>query len=315
MTDTINHHYWQGAFIGDDEAADRLAALPAAVEAALAEPLDTETVLAACDALAAALRDPGHAVRDRLAPHLPAGDAEDAAALYAELAAFLDRSALTRKLRRELGGAAPQRLNRPDAKETVYEAWAPVGLVAHIAPGNAATVAPLSVVEGLLAGNVNVLKTSGTDTLLAPHLLAELVAQDPTGALAERVIVLRFPSSRQDWLRLMCAPRTPSRSGAASPPWRASPPTCRPAAGSSNGDTRSPSPTSPGTPGPTGRPWTPWPRTSASSSSRPAPAPRSSTSTPRTPANSTRSATGSPRPSPPGPRPPTRNSTRPSTRN
>ncbi|MCY0959248.1 acyl-CoA reductase [Streptomyces sp. H27-H5] len=206
MTDTINHHYWQGAFIGDDEAADRLAALPAAVEAALAEPLDTETVLAACDALAAALRDPGHAVRDRLAPHLPAGDAEDAAALYAELAAFLDRSALTRKLRRELGGAAPQRLNRPDAKETVYEAWAPVGLVAHIAPGNAATVAPLSVVEGLLAGNVNVLKTSGTDTLLAPHLLAELVAQDPTGALAERVIVLRFPSSRQDWLRLMCAP-------------------------------------------------------------------------------------------------------------
>ncbi|WP_406504231.1 aldehyde dehydrogenase family protein [Streptomyces sp. NBC_00212] len=204
MTDTINHHYWQGAFIGDDEAADRLAALPAAVEAALAEPLDTETVLAACDALAGALRDPGHPVRDRLAPHLPAdGGAEE---LYAELAAFLDRGALTRKLRRELGATSPQRLNRPDAKETVYEAWAPVGLVAHIAPGNAATVAPLSLIEGLLAGNVNVLKTSSADTLLAAHLLAELVAQDPTGALAERVIVLRFSSSRQDWLRLMCAP-------------------------------------------------------------------------------------------------------------
>ena len=204
MTDTINHHYWQGAFIGDDEAADRLAALPAAVEAALAVPLDTETVLAACDALAQTLRDPGHAVRDRLAPHLPADDGAEE--LYAELAAFLDRGALTRKLRRELGGTAPQRLNRPDAKETVYEAWAPVGLVAHIAPGNAATVAPLSLIEGLLAGNVNVLKTSSSDTLLAAHLLAELVAQDPTGALAERVIVLRFPSSRQDWLRLMCAP-------------------------------------------------------------------------------------------------------------
>ncbi|WP_053725380.1 acyl-CoA reductase [Streptomyces sp. WM6378] len=203
MTDTTNHHYWQGAFIGDDEAADRLAALPAAVEAALAEPLDAETVLAACDALAGALRDPGHPVRDRLAPHLPADGAEE---LYAELAAFLDRGALTRKLRRELGSTSPQRLNRPDAKETVYEAWAPVGLVAHIAPGNAATVAPLSLIEGLLAGNVNVLKTSSADTLLASHLLAELVAQDPTGALAERVIVLRFPSSRQDWLRLMCAP-------------------------------------------------------------------------------------------------------------
>ncbi|MFD9269993.1 acyl-CoA reductase [Streptomyces goshikiensis] len=207
MTDTTtHHHYWQGTFIGDEEAARRLATLPAAVEAVLAAPLDTETVLAACDALSHALADPAHPVRARLAPHLPAGGEADTEELLGELAAFLGRGALTRKLRRELGGTAPQRLNRPDAKETVYEAWAPVGLVAHIAPGNAATVAPLSLVEGLLAGNVNVLKTSGADTLLAQHLLAELAALDPTGALAERVIVLRFPSSREDWLRLMCAP-------------------------------------------------------------------------------------------------------------
>ncbi|MFE0047788.1 aldehyde dehydrogenase family protein [Streptomyces albireticuli] len=200
---TPHHHYWQGAFIGDDEAARRLATLPAAVEAALAAPLDTETLLAACDALAAALRDPDGAVRARLAPHLPADEDGD---VLAELAAFLERGALTRKLRRELGGTAPERLTRPDAKETVYEAWAPVGLVAHIAPGNAATVAPLSLIEGLLAGNVNILKTSSADTLLAQHLLAELAALDPTGAVAERVVVLRFPSSRQDWLRQMCAP-------------------------------------------------------------------------------------------------------------
>ncbi|MFE5867613.1 aldehyde dehydrogenase family protein [Streptomyces roseifaciens] len=204
MTETMNHHYWQGAFIGDDEAARRLKTLPAAVEQALSSPLDTETVLAACDGLANALRDPAHPVRARLAPHVPAG--EDADALLGELAAFLDRGALSRKLRRELGGTAPQRLNRPDAKETVYEAWAPVGLVAHIAPGNAATVAPLSLIEGLLAGNVNVLKTSSADTLLAQHLLAELAALDPTGAVAERVIVLRFSSGRQEWLKLMCAP-------------------------------------------------------------------------------------------------------------
>ncbi|MBT2386268.1 aldehyde dehydrogenase family protein [Streptomyces sp. ISL-11] len=200
---STNHHYWQGAFIGDEEAARRLATLPAAVEAALAAPLATETLLAACDALATALRDPAHPATVRLAGHLPAGEDAD---VLTELAAFLSREELTRKLRRELGGTAPQRLSRPDARETVYEAWAPVGLVAHIAPGNAATVAPLSVVEGLLAGNVNVLKTSSADTLLAQHLLAELAALDPTGAIAERVVVLRFPSSRQEWLKLMCAP-------------------------------------------------------------------------------------------------------------
>ncbi|GGR37817.1 acyl-CoA reductase [Streptomyces netropsis] len=203
MTESVQHHYWQGAFVDDEEAGRRLAGLPATVEAALAEPLDTETVLAACEQLAAALRDPAHPTHARLAKHLAEG--EDTAVLT-ELAAFLSRPELTTKLRRELGGTSPQRLNRPDAKETVYEAWAPVGLVAHIAPGNAATVAPLSLVEGLLAGNVNVLKTSSADTLLAQHLLAELAALDPTGAIAERVIVLRFSSSRQDWLSLMCAP-------------------------------------------------------------------------------------------------------------
>lgn len=203
MTTETNPHYWQGAFIDDEEAGRRLAALPATVEAALAEPLDTETVLAACDALSTALLDPAHPIRARLAAHLPEG--EDGT-LLAELGAFLARAGLTRKLRGELGGTAPQRLNRPDAKETVYEAWAPVGLVAHIAPGNAASVAPLSLVEGLLAGNVNILKTSGADTLLAQHLLAELAALDGSGAIARRVIVLRFPSSRQEWLRLMCAP-------------------------------------------------------------------------------------------------------------
>ncbi|MEU7137030.1 acyl-CoA reductase [Streptomyces sp. NPDC046261] len=202
-TENVQHHYWQGAFVDDEEAGRRLAGLPAAVEAALAEPLDTETVLAACERLATALRDPAHPTRARLTEHLPEGD--DGTVLT-ELATFLSRPELTRKLRRELGGTAPQRLTRPDAKEIVYEAWAPVGLVAHIAPGNAATVAPLSLVEGLLAGNVNILKTSSSDTLLAQGLLAELAALDPTGAIAERVIVLRFPSSRQDWLSLMCAP-------------------------------------------------------------------------------------------------------------
>ncbi|WP_405442700.1 AMP-binding protein [Streptomyces avidinii] len=203
MTLSVHHHYWQGEFIGDEEAGRRLTGLLAAVEAALADSLETETVLAACDALGAALCDPGHPVHARLAAHLPEG--EDPAVLT-ELGGLIGRRELTRKLRRELGSATPGRLNRADPRETVFEAWAPVGLVAHIAPGNAATVAPLSIVEGLLAGNVNILRTSSADTLLTQHLMAELAALDPSGALAARIVVLRFPSSRQEWLRLMCAP-------------------------------------------------------------------------------------------------------------
>ncbi|MEU2715603.1 acyl-CoA reductase [Streptomyces sp. NPDC007205] len=194
-------HLWQGEFIDEAEAGRRLAGLPELAARVLARPLPTDVVLGACAAVGRDLADPGSARYGRLAGHLPA---DEAPAVLAELAGVLTREALERKLRRELGGLRPERLTRPDARETVYEAWAPVGLLVHIAPGNAAAVAPLSVVEGLLAGNVNVLKTSSSDSALALDLLAAIGAADPSGLIAERVIALRFPSSRRAWLEALC---------------------------------------------------------------------------------------------------------------
>ncbi|MFF5433139.1 acyl-CoA reductase [Streptomyces griseofuscus] len=194
-------HLWQGEFVDEAEAERRMAGLPETAARVLERPLPTDVVLGACAALAADLADPGSALHTRLAAHLPAAEA---GSTLAELAGALTRQALERKLRRELGGLRPERLTRPDGRETVFESWAPVGLLVHIAPGNAAAVAPLSVVEGLLAGNVNVLKTSGSDTALALDLLAALAAADPSGLIAERVIALRFPSARRDWLETLC---------------------------------------------------------------------------------------------------------------
>ncbi|MFK0139074.1 acyl-CoA reductase [Streptomyces murinus] len=194
-------HLWQGEFVDDAEAGRRLAGLPETAARVLERPLPTDVVLGACAAVAADLADPRSVLHIRLAAHLPAAEA---GSTLAELAGALTRQALERKLRRELGGLRPERLTRPDGRETVFESWAPVGLLVHIAPGNAAAVAPLSVVEGLLAGNVNVLKTSGSDTALALDLLAALAAADPSGLIAERVIALRFPSARRDWLETLC---------------------------------------------------------------------------------------------------------------
>ncbi|MGY9065180.1 acyl-CoA reductase [Streptomyces sp. CAS3] len=194
-------HLWQGEFVDDAEAGRRMAGLPETAARVLERPLPTDVVLGACAAVGADLADPDSALHTRLAAHLPAAEA---GSTLAELAGALTRQALERKLRRELGGLRPERLTRPDGRETVFESWVPVGLLVHIAPGNAAAVAPLSVVEGLLAGNVNVLKTSGSDTALALDLLAALAAADPSGLIAERVIALRFPSARRDWLETLC---------------------------------------------------------------------------------------------------------------
>ncbi|MEU6283241.1 acyl-CoA reductase [Streptomyces sp. NPDC047028] len=196
-----NSHLWQGEFIDDAEAGRRLAGLPELAGRVLGRTLPTDVVLGACAAVGRDLADPASALYGRLAGLLPA---DEAAVTLAELAAALTREALERKLRRELGSLRPERLTRPDARETVYEAWAPVGLLVHIAPGNAAAVAPLSVVEGLLAGNLNVLKTSRNDSALAAELLAALGAADPAGLIAERIVVLGFPSARREWLQALC---------------------------------------------------------------------------------------------------------------
>ncbi|MFF4548504.1 acyl-CoA reductase [Streptomyces sp. NPDC001406] len=201
MTTTSPLHLWQGEFVDDAEAARRMDGLCESAGRILARPLPTEVVLGACAAVGEELGDPGSALYRRLAGQLPA---DEVTATLAELATALTRQALERKLRRELGGPRPERLTRPNARETVYEAWAPVGVLVHIAPGNAASVAPLSVVEGLLAGNLNILKTSASDTALALDLLAALGAADPTGLISERVIALRFPSSRREWLTTLC---------------------------------------------------------------------------------------------------------------
>ncbi|MFI1073472.1 acyl-CoA reductase [Streptomyces puniciscabiei] len=206
MTTSVGHpvlHLWQGEFVDDAEAGRRLTGLPELAGRVLTRPLPTDVVLGACAAVSRDLADPECALYGRLAGQLSAGEA---AAVLAELATALTREALERKLRRELGGPRPERLTRPDARETVYEAWAPVGLLVHIAPGNAAAVAPLSVVEGLLTGNLNVLKTSSSDPALALDLLAALGAADPSGLIAERVIALRFPSARREWLQALCGP-------------------------------------------------------------------------------------------------------------
>ncbi|MER5639085.1 acyl-CoA reductase [Kitasatospora sp. NPDC002227] len=198
---TEDRHYWQGTWIDDAEADRRLDAIETHVRTALTEKLNPLVVLAACDQLATALTDPGSRQRARLAEELRAGGtpAVEAARTLTDIAEGLGREALERKLTRELGGIDPGRLARFDFRREIFEGWLPVGLLVHVAPGNAPAAGAFSVIEGLLAGNVNAVKTSGS-SLFTQAFLAELAALDTTGAIAARTIALAFSSSRTGWL-------------------------------------------------------------------------------------------------------------------
>ena len=193
----MKNHLWRGEWLDDAGLEKRLETLPAF--ASERDGLDTRVLLNAAAAYAARLKAKGGnhaALKESLAA---AGTSEEIEALIAEAAAFLERENLEAKLRRELGSTSPFLPVRIGFQDAVFEAWAPLGLLVHVAPSNAPTAAPLSVIEGLLSGNANFLKTSGDGAF--PQLFLEgLGACDPTGAVASRVVAARIPSRRKDLL-------------------------------------------------------------------------------------------------------------------
>lgn len=175
------------------EAADAATAraflddLPVAIAATLrGEPLDAQTVLQAADALSRELLIP-----QTLDMLLALGvERRQAEGMVREASEFLSRGYLETKLRRELGEQpfAPRQV-----EPRVMEQHVPLGVLTHIAAGNAAGLPAFSVLEGLLAGNINLLKLPGHDDGLSTAVLSRLLELEPR--LADYVYVFDLPST------------------------------------------------------------------------------------------------------------------------
>ena len=197
-------HLWEGSWISDSELEKGLARLSEWAAAGAARTLDTGALLAAADEYARKLKARKGNYRE-LALALRAGrtPAGEIAGVIAESAAFLEREQLERKLRRELGSARPFLPVREQYEDSIFEAWAPLGMLVHVAPSNAAAAAPLSVVEGLLSGNLNILKTGRGDGLFSQLFLKGLLDCDASGELKRFVVCAAVPSHDKARLELI----------------------------------------------------------------------------------------------------------------
>jgi phenylacetate-coenzyme A ligase PaaK-like adenylate-forming protein len=198
--DPATPHLWQGEWLNDAELDKRLASFESELHSILTKPAPLYALLKAAEALSARLR-PGPAKDIELEQTLvatlmqdPAMGEAEALAVLETLSQHLARDALSTKLRRELGGTKPQVARRVDEAAEHFEAWAPLGLLVHVAPGNVPSAAPLSVIEGLLAGNLNLLKTSRKGALFAQQLLAVLIRLDESHSLAPYISVVAISS-------------------------------------------------------------------------------------------------------------------------
>lgn len=75
----------------------------------------------------------------------------------------------------------------------------PLGVLLHIAAGNVDFLPAYSVLEGLLAGNINLLKLPSGDKGLSVKLLQELIQEEPS--LSPYIYVFDVPSTEVDTLK------------------------------------------------------------------------------------------------------------------
>lgn len=147
--------------------------------------LSARTVISAIDRLG---REIERGLFDERIRSLPVDDYE----YYKNMAAeMLSREYLEYKLRVELG----------ERESAARARVMPLGVLFHIAAGNMDGLPAFSLAEGLLAGNVNILKLPQADNGLSVEIISKLIEYEPL--LADFIYVFDTPSSDIHAMRRM----------------------------------------------------------------------------------------------------------------
>ncbi len=186
---------YRGELYGNERQEELLRGLETDLYAPLrrGDRLEPETVIRACDALAQrVLRGDYDTIVRPLLEAYGIGDAQ-----FRALAGLFCREGLEKKCAVELCDP-PLTLAGNVRRERQ-----PLGVLLHIAAGNVDALPAYSVAEGLLAGNVNILKLPMGDSGLSVKLLGELVSLEP--ALKEYIYVFDVPSLETETLTRLAA--------------------------------------------------------------------------------------------------------------
>lgn len=191
----------RGLLLEPEQTGEVIAKLPEWIaETSAAVPLAPECVVAACDALA---RRVGAGAYDALVRKLIA-DGIVTQAQVEQAAHFFRRETLEYKLKTELGAERfPVRDTPPGSCFAVERRLAPLGVLLHIAAGNVDALPAYSVAEGLLTGNINLLKLPQADAGLSVLLLAALTEIEPR--IIPYLYVFDTPSSDVNTMQKLAA--------------------------------------------------------------------------------------------------------------
>lgn len=155
-------------------------------------PITTDKVIAACDRLYQ--KAMAGAYDELILPLLQMSDISYER--FQVMARLFSKEELEYKCKIELGKRYE---DLKSLKCGIMRKYYPLGILFHIAAGNVDGLPAYSVVEGLLTGNINILKLPAGDNGVSVRLLWELIREEP--ALKDYIYVFDVPSTEVDTLK------------------------------------------------------------------------------------------------------------------
>ncbi|MBN2878712.1 MAG: hypothetical protein JXN65_03685 [Clostridia bacterium] len=159
--------------------------------------LSSETVIAACESLSKTLTE------DKYIPILLSLGIPEYKA-HSELEAakqMLNKEYLEKRIKMELPQTKVREFVPYGRKTPVKNIVKPLGVLFHIVAGNVDALPVFSVIEGLLTGNINILKLPGNDNGLSIAFLKKLVEIEPQ--LKDYIYVFDYPSDEIESMQKM----------------------------------------------------------------------------------------------------------------
>jgi phenylacetate-coenzyme A ligase PaaK-like adenylate-forming protein len=115
-----------------------------------------------------------------------------------ELVWSLDAEILRKKISVEFGGVPLVYGEKYNRKSKTGLRYYPLGTILHVLSGNVFLVGPGSLIEGLITGNVNILKMPSEERFFLPLFLESLRECDEEGVVARSIAAVDFSSSQID---------------------------------------------------------------------------------------------------------------------
>jgi phenylacetate-coenzyme A ligase PaaK-like adenylate-forming protein len=196
-------HLWQGTWLSDKEMYYKLDNLSQFTLPAVSKQFPLEYLLDKMQQFHELLKGKGKVYESFIqkAMLIHSSDRKKTEAMLNSMIEFISKKNLEQKLFKELGSINPFAIKRPSMKEDHFEGWLPLGVLVHIAPTNVFAVPVMCIIEGLLSGNINILKTSSTQHQLPQLFFEAFLSLDTKELLKPYIIILEFSSKEKELLQ------------------------------------------------------------------------------------------------------------------